>query len=148
MYKKSWLLGFFSLISGLIFGVGLLVSGMSNPAKVLGFLDITGNWDPSLLFVMVGAISVGFLAFHFAKKMPTCVCGTQMKIPSKKQIDTKLIIGSALFGIGWGLVGLCPGPAIVQLGMGTIKAIVFVVSMMVGMLLNQLVMRWRQPPSH
>ncbi len=124
---------FISLLSGIIFGLGLIVSGMANPAKVLGFLDIAGTWDPSLAFVMAGAIAVGIVAFGIANKRATSFLGAEMKLPKARHIDYRLIIGSTLFGIGWGIAGFCPGPGLVVLGMGEVKAGVFVLSMLVGM---------------
>ncbi|MGZ3252926.1 MAG: DUF6691 family protein [Burkholderiaceae bacterium] len=132
---------FISLLTGLIFGLGLLVSGMTNPAKVLGFLDISGNWDPSLVFVMAGAIVIGFFAFTIASKRTVSLLGLDMKLPQENRIDRRLIIGSALFGIGWGIAGFCPGPAIVSLGMGEIKAIIFVAAMLLGMAIFELLER-------
>lgn len=126
---------FFSLLSGVIFGIGLLVSGMANPAKVIGFLDITRVWDPSLAFVMGGAISVGFFAFRSVKRRTQSVCGGSMNLPTSTQIDKRLLGGAILFGIGWGLVGICPGPALVLLGSGVSKWIVFVGAMVAGMML-------------
>ena len=118
---------------GLIFGLGLIVSGMSDPAKVLGFLDITGSWDPSLTLVMVGAIALGFVAFQFAKRRNTSLLGMPMQIPAVRYIDKQLVVGSAIFGIGWGLAGICPGPAFILLGAGTNKSIVFMLAMLAGM---------------
>lgn len=126
-----------SYISGLIFGLGLLISGMANPSKVLAFLDIKGVWDPSLAFVMIGAISVGFFAFSYAKRLPKAMCGEDMRLPSSRKIDKKLIFGSLIFGIGWGLVGFCPGPAIVALSVGKIKAVFFTIAMLIGMLIYE-----------
>lgn len=122
-----------SLLAGLVFGVGLIVSGMANPAKVLGFLDLAGPWDPSLAFVMAGAIAVGALAFAVARKRTTSFLGMPMKLPAARQLDRRLIGGSLLFGIGWGVAGFCPGPALVALGMGEQKAAVFVAAMLAGM---------------
>jgi len=127
------MLVFTSLLAGLIFGVGLILSGMSNPAKVLGFLDITGKWDPSLAFVMVGAISVGFVAFLVAHKRTVSFMSAEMRLPTNRNIDRRLVVGSIVFGIGWGIAGFCPGPALVALGMGEIKAIVFAAAMLAGM---------------
>ncbi|KFK95705.1 MULTISPECIES: DUF6691 family protein [unclassified Serratia (in: enterobacteria)] len=126
---------FFSLLAGVIFGLGLLISGMANPAKVIGFLDITRLWDPSLAFVMGGAISVGFFAFRSMKKRTQSVCGGAIHLPSNTKIDKRLIGGAILFGLGWGLAGICPGPALVLLGAGVGKGIAFVAAMLAGMLI-------------
>jgi uncharacterized membrane protein YedE/YeeE len=123
----------FSLLAGLVFGIGLIVSGMANPAKVLGFLDLTGSWDPSLAFVMAGAIAVGAVAFTVARRRASSFLGLPMKLPTADKIDRRLIVGGLLFGIGWGLAGFCPGPALVALGMGLPKAVVFVMAMLAGM---------------
>jgi len=128
---------FFSFLSGLVFGLGLLVSGMADPAKVLGFLDITRLWDPSLAFVMGGAISIGFFAFRMASKRARPVSAPEMHLPVAQQIDKRLIGGSALFGLGWGLAGICPGPAVVLLGAGIGKGVIFVAAMLVGMAVFQ-----------
>lgn len=127
--------GFFSFLSGLLFGIGLLVSGMANPQKVLNFLDITGHWDPSLMLVMVGAIAVGLVSFRLAKQRTLTFLGLGMKLPTADKVDNRLIGGSLLFGMGWGLAGFCPGPALVALGSGEFKALVFVLAMIAGMLL-------------
>jgi len=124
---------FFSWLSGLIFGLGLMVSGMTNPQKVLGFLDITGTWDPSLVFVMVGGIFIATIGFFFAGKRTLSMLGMPMRIPTQRQIDRPLVIGSLIFGIGWGLAGICPGPALVLVGSGIPQGIVFVVAMIIGM---------------
>ena len=120
---------------GVLFGLGLIISGMTNPAKILAFLDIAGAWDPSLIFVMGGAVLVGLIAFYLAKNRTQGFLGSVMHIPTRRDIDRPLIIGSALFGVGWGLAGFCPGPALVSLGSGELKALVFVVAMLGGMLL-------------
>jgi uncharacterized membrane protein YedE/YeeE len=120
---------------GVLFGLGLIISGMTNPAKILAFLDIAGAWDPSLIFVMGGAVLVGLIAFYLAKNRTQSFLGGVMHIPTRRDIDRSLIIGSALFGVGWGLAGFCPGPALVSLGSGELKALVFVVAMLGGMLL-------------
>lgn len=125
----------FAFVSGLMFGIGLLVSGMANPSKVLGFLDITGNWDPSLIFVMMGALIVSVIAFQIAKKMKNAFCAESIQIPTSKQIDFNLVIGSMLFGTGWGLAGFCPGPAIVGVGALIPEAALFTASMLAGMFL-------------
>ena len=122
-----------SLLAGLVFGLGLIVSGMANPAKVLGFLDLAGAWDPSLALVMAGAIAVGSIAFAVAGRRTRSLIGAEMKLPSARHIDRRLVVGSTLFGIGWGLAGFCPGPALVAVGLGEVKALVFVAAMLVGM---------------
>jgi uncharacterized protein len=118
---------------GLIFGLGLILSGMADPAKVLGFLDLAGAWDPSLALVMVGAIAVGAVGFALARRRSTSWLGLVMNVPTSRVIDSRLIAGSLAFGVGWGLAGFCPGPALVGLGMGQPKAVVFVLAMLVGM---------------
>jgi len=133
-----------SLLAGLVFGLGLIVSGMANPAKVLGFLNLAGPWDPSLALVMVVAIAVGLVAFHVARKRTTSLLGAAMELPISRQIDRRLVLGSVLFGVGWGIVGFCPGPAIVALGMGQAKAVVFVVAMLFGMGIFELFERRKQ----
>ena len=126
---------FLSFIAGLIFGIGLIISGMTNPAKVQGFLDLFGRWDPSLAFVMGGAIAVGLIAFQVAKKRSTTLLGGPMQLPTRRDIDAPLVLGSLLFGAGWGLGGFCPGPAITALGAGSVPALIFVAAMLVGMLI-------------
>ncbi len=121
--------------AGLVFGVGLILSGMTDPGKVIGFLDVAGNWDPSLAFVMGGAILVGFFAFRVAGKRARAFLGGAMHLPKGRDIDNRLIGGSVLFGIGWGLAGLCPGPALVSFASGADKAAIFVAAMLGGMLL-------------
>ncbi len=120
---------------GVLFGLGLMVSGMTNPAKITAFLDLAGPWDPSLIFVMGGAVLVGLIAFYLAKKRTESFLGGAMHIPTRRDIDRPLIIGSALFGVGWGLAGFCPGPALVSLGTGELKSVVFVIAMLAGMVL-------------
>ena len=127
-----------TLLAGLVFGLGLIVSGMANPAKVLGFLDLAGAWDPSLAFVMGGAVGVGLVAFFVARRRTVSLLGAPMKLPAARGIDRRLVGGSLLFGIGWGVAGFCPGPALVALGMGNVKALVFVGAMLVGMGLFEL----------
>ncbi|KNZ32147.1 MAG: hypothetical protein AD742_13645 [Methylibium sp. NZG] len=126
---------FTALLAGLVFGFGLIVSGMAAPAKVLGFLDLAGAWDPSLAFVMVGAIGVGVVAFFVAGKRSTSLLGEPMRLPTARPIDRRLVVGSVMFGVGWGVAGFCPGPALVALGMGQGKALVFVGAMLAGMAL-------------
>lgn len=123
----------FSLLAGLVFGFGLILAGMANPAKVLGFLDLAGLWDPSLALVMGGAIAVGTLAFTVAKQRTLSLLGLPMQLPKNRQIDRRLIGGSILFGVGWGLAGICPGPALVLVGSGEMQGLLFVVAMLVGM---------------
>lgn len=135
----------FSVMSGLVFGIGLIVSGMANPAKVLGFLDLFGNWDPSLAFVMAGAIAVGSVAFAFARRRALSILGFEMRLPTATRIDRRLVLGGVMFGIGWGIAGFCPGPALVALGMGEPKAVVFVAAMLVGMGLFELLERRSAP---
>jgi uncharacterized membrane protein YedE/YeeE len=125
-----------AFLSGLVFGLGLLVSGMSDPGKVIGFLDVAGSWDPSLAFVMAGAILVGFFAFALARKRATTFLGGALRLPQRRDIDARLIGGSLVFGTGWGLAGFCPGPAIVAFGAGFDPAAIFVVAMLTGMLLH------------
>jgi uncharacterized protein len=124
---------FTALLAGLVFGLGLIVSGMADPAKVIGFLDLASPWDPSLAFVMAGAVAVGAIAFAVAKRRTVSLLGAAIGLPHTRGIDRRLVLGSVLFGIGWGLAGFCPGPALVALGMGQTKAVVFVAAMLVGM---------------
>jgi uncharacterized membrane protein YedE/YeeE len=130
-------------IIGLIFGLGLIVSGMANPAKVLNFLDFaairTGNWDASLAFVMAGAIAVTFIGYKFVLRRSQPVFGEIFHLPTREDIDARVIAGPAIFGIGWGLAGFCPGPAITALGFGTSAAIIFVVAMLTGMWLARFI---------
>ena len=120
---------------GLLFGIGLLVSGMTDPAKVQGFLDLAGAWDPSLAFVMGGAILVGLVAFSVAKTRTRSLLGGAMHLPTSRDIDRRLVVGSLMFGAGWGLAGFCPGPGLVAMGAGEPKAALFVAAMVGGMLL-------------
>ena len=133
-----------AFIAGLVFGIGLIVSGMFDPAKVQGFLDLAGKWDPSLAFVMAGAIAVGFFAFRIAGKRATAILGGTMQIPTRNDIDTPLVLGSVVFGIGWGLGGFCPGPALVSLGSGRTEAWAFVLSMVAGMAFYEVIESVRQ----
>ena len=119
---------------GLLFGWGLLISGMTDPSKVIGFLDVAGSWDPSLAMVMGGAIAVGFFAFGTAKKRTSNFFGGALHLPTSSDIDKRLLLGSLLFGAGWGLAGFCPGPGIVSMADGQPKAVVFVAAMIAGML--------------
>lgn len=130
-----------ALIVGLIFGIGLLVSGMADPAKVLNFLDLAGSWDPSLAFVMGGAIAVGSIAFHFASGRKKSLLGDAMRLPTATQIDRRLVFGGLTFGVGWGLAGYCPGPALVSLVGGGEKPLIFTGALMAGMAIFELLER-------
>lgn len=132
-----------SLLAGLVFGLGLIVSGMANPAKVLGFLDIAGAWDPSLAFVMGGAIAMAAIALAVVKRRRLSWLGDEMKLPTSRVIDRRLVIGRLLFGVGWGIAGFCPGPGLVALGMGQMKALMFVIAMLAGMGIFDLIERRR-----
>ena len=134
-----------SLLSGLVFGLGLIVSGMSNPAKVLGFLDLAGAWDPSLALVMGGAILVGVGAFAVAKKRTATFLGGALQLPTSNDIDKRLVVGGLLFGVGWGLAGYCPGPALTSLVSGSLKPVLFVAAMVAGMALFEL-LQWISRP--
>ena len=129
----------FQFIIGLIFGFGLLLSGMSDPAKVLNFLDFagigSGTWDPSLAFVMAGAIAVTFVGFEWVLRQPRPLFGEKFHLPTKQELDLRIVSGPAIFGVGWGLAGFCPGPALTALGFGSRAAVIFVAAMIVGMLL-------------
>ena len=127
-----------ALLSGLIFGLGLILSGMGNPAKVQNFLDFFGHWDPSLAFVMGGAILVGLLAFGWAKHRQKTLLALDFQWPTATSIDSRLLIGSAMFGIGWGMAGFCPGPALMNLATLHLEVWLFVGAMLVGMLLEHL----------
>lgn len=126
--------GMYALVSGLVFGAGLTISRMIDPSKVIGFLDVTGNWDPSLAFVMGGALVVAIPTFALAKKRETTLTGLSFDRPSKSGIDAALIFGSVLFGVGWGLGGFCPGPGLSAMAFGLAKPMIFVGSMVVGMI--------------
>jgi hypothetical protein len=125
-----------SIIAGVVFGIGLILSGMTDPAKVKGFLDIAGHWDPSLALVMAGAIGIGVFAFTLAKRREVSWTGSRIELPGNTSIDARLITGGMLFGAGWGVAGYCPGPALVSLGYGSPEALVFVAAMVGGMLLH------------
>ncbi|WP_343596261.1 DUF6691 family protein [Acinetobacter sp.] len=133
---------FFAFICGSLFAIGLMLSGMSNPAKVLAFLDVFGDWNPSLAFVMGGAILVAFLPFQYAVKHSRVqtVFHEPIELPSKKTLDAPLVTGALLFGIGWGLSGICPAPAITLIGLGHFEIGYFIASMLVGMVLYHFVM--------
>lgn len=122
-----------AFIAGLLFGIGLLLAGMADPAKVLAFLDLAGNWDPSLAFVMGGGIVAALIPFTLAKRRTQSLTGCPMQLPSKREPDRALVIGSLLFGIGWGIAGICPGPAVVVFGSGNLAILPFFVAMLAGM---------------
>lgn len=132
-----------ALLAGLIFGLGLILAGMANPAKVLAFLDITGAWDPSLALVMGGAIAVGSIAFAVAGRRSRSYLGLPMHLPAARMIDKRLVLGSLAFGIGWGMAGICPGPALVLLGAGSSEGAVFVVAMLLGMGIFEILERFK-----
>lgn len=134
-----------ALLAGVLFGAGLLVSGMSDPANVIGFLDVAGDWNPSLAFVMGGAILVALPAFAWARRHRRTLRGEPLALPDRWHITFRLIAGSVLFGLGWGLVGLCPGPAIVVAAQGVPKAIVFLVALALGLAVVSFAVRLRQP---
>ena len=125
-----------TLLSGLIFGIGLIISGMSNPAKVIGFLDLAGDWDPSLVFVMAGAISIAFFGFRYIQNKKQTTFDDPIHLPGTTHISKELIIGSLTFGAGWAIAGFCPGPALVALGAGRKEAFIFVIAMIVGMYIH------------
>ena len=130
-----------ALLAGLLFGIGLIVSGMTDPAKVIGFLDLAGNWDPSLGFVMGGAILVGIFAFGAARKRQRSLLGAPMRLPTATVIDRRLVLGSLAFGAGWGLAGYCPGPALASLAAGGDKPLLFTLAMLAGMALFEVLER-------
>lgn len=146
MMKNSMIHRASEFLVGLLFGLGLILSGMTDPGKVTGFLDLFGLWDPSLALVMGGAIAVGFFAFTLAKKRTTNFLGGMLRLPTNAQIDKPLIIGSLLFGAGWGLAGFCPGPAMVSMASGQPKALIFVVAMLIGMVGFELLDRFVHAP--
>lgn len=126
-----------SIVSGIIFGIGLVISGMTNPEKVIGFLSITHNWDASLIFVMGGGIITAGPFFYLMRNRQTSSLGNQIDLPKKQKLDKKIIIGASLFGVGWGLVGLCPGPAIAAIATFDPIIIVFLLSMAAGVLVKK-----------
>ena len=136
-----------ALATGLIFGLGLILSGMTDPSKVIGFLDLTGQWDPSLAFVMGGAILVGLVAFQFAKGREKSLLGDLMRLPTARQVDRRLVLGSLAFGIGWGLAGYCPGPALVAVAQGGMQPLIFMAAMLAGMAFYEVQDRWAAAPT-
>ncbi|KAA0121866.1 YeeE/YedE family protein [Methylobacterium sp. P1-11] len=137
----------FSFAVGLLFGLGLLVSGMADPAKVLAFLDVTGRWDPSLAFVMAGAVAVSAAGYRLARRRGRPVLAPRLDVPARRDLDARLIAGAAIFGLGWGLAGLCPGPALTILTVAPAEAVTFVAAMVAGMLLFRLVPAARLKPT-
>ena len=127
-----------ALLAGALFGLGLSVSQMINPEKVLSFLDFFGAWDPSLALVMLGAVSVSTIVFRLALKQPRPLLAGTFQVPSRSDIDSRLIVGGVIFGLGWGLVGWCPGPAIASLALAHVESFIFVAAMVAGMLLYRL----------
>jgi hypothetical protein len=132
---------FMALISGLLFGLGLVVSGMTDPAKVIAFLDLAGAWNPSLAFVMAGAIAVSLIGFQLARRRERALLGEEMHLPTARRIDTRLIVGATVFGAGWGLAGFCPGPALASLLSAGYKPAIFTVAMLSGMALFEFIDR-------
>jgi uncharacterized membrane protein YedE/YeeE len=132
-----------AFIVGLVFGIGLIMAGMTDPSKVQGFLDLAGNWDPSLAFVMGGAILVGLVAFRFAGKRQRSLLGEAMRLPTATHIDRRLVLGGLAFGAGWGLAGFCPGPALASLATGGVKALIFTGAMVAGMIVFEILERSR-----
>ena len=126
---------FAALVAGLIFGLGLILSGMTDPSKVIGFLDLAGPWDPSLAFVMGGAVLVGLVAFRIARTRSRTILGGPLRLPEATHIDRRLLLGGLAFGVGWGLAGFCPGPALASLATGGSKALIFTAAMLVGMVI-------------
>lgn len=134
------LLRFFGpMIGGVLFAIGLGLSGMLEPKKIISFLDITGNWDPSLIFVMVGAIGTHLILYRFIINRPFPLWDVQFHIPTRKDLDWKLLSGSSIFGIGWGISGMCPGPGIASLASGHAYALLFVAFLLLGVLLAKMV---------
>lgn len=131
--------GFTAFLSGAVFAAGLALSGMTQPEKVIGFLDVAGAWDPSLAFVMIGAIGLNLVLFRFILKRTGPVFGSVFQLPNRRDIDPRLVAGAALFGAGWGLGGYCPGPGLVSLAAGGLSALVFVIAMAAGMVANHFV---------
>lgn len=127
-------------VSGLIFGIGLLLSGMTNPKKVTGFLDVSGNWDPSLAFVMIGAISIGIIGFQWIRKYQKSLFQEPIQFKNSKP-SVKVVIGSLVFGVGWGITGICPGPGIVNLGAGSGDALIFILGLVIGIIFHSTFIR-------
>jgi uncharacterized protein len=133
-------------LAGVLLGLGLILSGMANPAKVVGFLDVAGPWDPSLGLVMGGGLVIGSIGFAYLKKQPKTLLGEPLNLPTSRKIDLRLIIGSVLFGIGWGVTGICPGPGLVLLGAGVPEGVIYIASLLAGMAVYSVVEKLR--PHH
>jgi uncharacterized membrane protein YedE/YeeE len=134
-----------ALLSGLLFGSGLALSGMINPTKVLNFFDVFGAWDPSLSFVMAGALVVTFLGYRLAARRTAPFFAAAFSLPERKTIDSQLLVGAAVFGVGWGLSGLCPGPAVASLTTVSLEPLVFLAAMSAGMTVTSFALKWRVP---
>jgi uncharacterized membrane protein YedE/YeeE len=128
-----------SLLVGIIFGIGLILAQMTNPSKIISFLTFGENWDPSLLFVMASAVFISFFAFSLAKKKNKALLNLDFELPKRSDIDSSLIVGSALFGIGWGMIGFCPAPAIASLAFGNLQTLIFIVTMLIGVYLAKII---------
>ncbi len=128
-----------SFVSGVAFAVGLGVGGMTQPAKVIGFLDFAGNWDPSLAFVMIGAIAVHSILYRLIRNRPSPLFSQAFSLPTRTDIDSRLVLGAAIFGTGWGIAGFCPGPALTSLGSGNLSPVIFSMAMIAGMVLYKFV---------
>lgn len=126
-----------AFVFGGLFSIGLMLSGISNPAKVIGFLDLFGDWDPSLAFVMLGAIAVAFFPFQKAIRKPVTIFNETIQLPEKTQLDQNLVSGAFIFGVGWGIAGICPAPALTLIGLGYTQALYFIVAMLVGILIQR-----------
>jgi uncharacterized membrane protein YedE/YeeE len=137
LFKNS----FVALIVGLLFALGLGISGMTQPEKVIGFLDVTESWDPSLLFVMIGAVGFHFITYHLIRRRSSPLFSTNWHVPTRRDLTPALLIGSLIFGVGWGLAGYCPGPAITALASFETKPIIFVLGLLLGMGLFKVVDR-------
>lgn len=134
-----------SFISGLLFGLGLILSGMTDPRNIVDFLDVSGAWNPRLLFVMAGAVLVSFFAFRYAGRRNRSMLDEPIQIPTKRKLDMRLIVGATLFGIGWGLAGYCPGPALASVATGLMQPLIFVLAMLVGMAWFEVLEQRRKP---
>jgi uncharacterized membrane protein YedE/YeeE len=145
---RSLLEVFLAFVSGLLFAVGLAIAGMTQPAKVIGFLDVAGSWDPSLAFVMIGAIAVYFVANRLVQRRAAPLVGAVFHLPNRRDLEPRLVVGAGMFGIGWGLAGYCPGPGLSALGTGRFHALMFVASMAAGMLLFEAMQKVRTRRGH